>query len=58
MEKANDIIADMVTRTIGVEAKFKEGEKGGNLSDYIDVPVSKASYRVDFLKKTKNYSII
>ena len=25
MEKANDIIADMVTRTIGVEAKFKDG---------------------------------
>ncbi len=40
-----------------VEAKFKEGEKGGKLGNFIDVPVSKATFRVDFLKKSKNLYI-
>ena len=40
-----------------IEVKFKEGERGGKLSDFIDVPVSKATFRVDFLKKSKNLYI-
>lgn len=35
-----------------IEAKFEKGERGGKLSDYIDVPVSKATFRVDLLKKS------
>lgn len=40
-----------------VEEKYKRSKIEGNLHDYIDVPVSKATFGVEILKKSSNISI-
>ena len=41
-----------------VEEKYQKSKIEGHLHDYIDVPVSKATFRVEILKKSSNISII
>lgn len=40
-----------------VEAKYQKAKREGLLHDYIDVPVSKATFKVEVLKKSKLISI-